>query len=572
MIKTEEESSSGPYHQMEDEHNLSEQAVGKDAPPVAAEDDSPADHQSKQRIAIVMAALSLCVFLAALDITIVSTALPEMVAHFKASDSAYSWIASSYLLANASCVPLWGRISDIWGRKPILMISVVLFLGGSLICGVAINVAMVIAGRAIQGVGSGGITVMANICVSDLFNVRRRSAYLGIFGATWAIAGAIGPIIGGAFTTYSTWRWCFYINLPIGGLSFFGLLFFLQLDTAPLTPLTTGLLAIDWIGLFLIVGATLMVLFGLEFGGSQYPWSSPTIICLLIFGLVTAGLFLLNEWKYARTPIIPITIFSDLYNLTILLINFCHATVFIGGCFYLPVYFQNVLLASSLMSGVYLLPLVVALSISSGFGGFYMRSTGRSREAICLGMLFTTLGYGLYIDLQSYASWPRIILFQVVAGLGIGPNFQATLIALQANTKPEELGRGTATFSFVRQLAAAVSVVVGSVVYGHVVSTKQGTMAAVLGDTLAGEIVEASTAAGAFVKMLPRGEEREVVLHSLTEALSWVWVLYTAVAGFGFLISLSLKDLRLGDATPIKDVEDSSVEDGHAVEMAKCRG
>lgn len=144
--------------------------------------------------------------------TIVSTALPEMVAHFKASDSAYTWIASSYLLANASCVPLWGRISDIWGRKPILMTVVALFLGGSLICGVAINVNMVIAGRAIQGVGSGGITVLANICVSDMFNVRRRSAYLGIFGATWAIAGAIGPIIGGAFTTYSTWRWCFYIN------------------------------------------------------------------------------------------------------------------------------------------------------------------------------------------------------------------------------------------------------------------------------------------------------------------------------------------------------------------------
>lgn len=144
--------------------------------------------------------------------TIVSTALPKIVAHFKASDSAYSWIASSYLLANASSVGLWGRLSDIWGRKPILSTSIILFLGGSLICALAINVNMLIAGRALQGVGSGGITVMANICVSDLFDVQRRSAYLGIFGATWAIAGAVGPIIGGAFTSYVTWRWCFYIN------------------------------------------------------------------------------------------------------------------------------------------------------------------------------------------------------------------------------------------------------------------------------------------------------------------------------------------------------------------------
>ncbi|GLA23938.1 hypothetical protein AnigIFM63326_010394 [Aspergillus niger] len=550
-VNTEQDPSPRPYQNLEEDHNLSnhfKHDLGKDASTEAAEDDFPTDHQSKQRVAVVMTSLSLCVFLAALDITIVSTALPEMVAHFKASDSAYTWIASSYLLANASCVPLWGRISDIWGRKPILMTVVALFLGGSLICGVAINVNMVIAGRAIQGVGSGGITVLANICVSDMFNVRRRSAYLGIFGATWAIAGAIGPIIGGAFTTYSTWRWCFYINLPIGGLAFFGLLFFLQLHTASLTPLKAGLLSLDWIGLGLIVGATLMLLFGLELGGSLYPWSSPTIICLIVFGVLTAGLFLIYESRIAQIPIIPTTLFSNRYNLIILLINFCHSTVFLGSCFYLPVYFQNILLASSLMSGVYLLPLVGALAISSGLAGFVMRTTGRSREAIILGMLLTTLGYGLFIDLPSTKSWPRIILFQIVAGLGIGPNFQATLIALQANTTPAELSRGTGTFSFVRQLAAAISVVVGSVLYARAVSGQRGSLAAVLGETVAQEIVEASTAAAAIVETLPVGEDRTVVFHALTAALRWVWVFYTAVAGVGFLLSLCLRDLRLGDA------------------------
>ncbi|OOG00389.1 hypothetical protein ASPCADRAFT_148 [Aspergillus carbonarius ITEM 5010] len=520
-VNAQQEPVPGSYQEIGEEYNLSEHAKhaeGKDAPADAAEDDFPAAHQSKQRIAVVMTALSLCVFLAALDITIVSTALPEM-------------IASSYLLANASCVPLWGRISDIWGRKLILMIVVVLFLGGSLICGVAINTAMVIAGRAIQGIGSGGITVLANICVSDMFNVRRRSAYLGIFGATWAIAGAIGPII-----------------VPIGGLAFFGLLFFLQLDTSPLTPFRTGLLSLDWIGLGLIVGATLMLLFGLELGGSLYPWSSATIICLLIFGVLTAGIFLVYEHRFARIPIIPTTLFSNRYNLIILLINFCHSTVFLGACFYLPVYFQNILLASSLLSGVYLLPLVLALAVSSGLAGFVMRTTGRSREAIILGMFLTTLGYGLFIDLPATKSWPRIILFQIVAGLGIGPNFQATLIALQANTTPAEMNRGTGTFSFVRQLAAAVSVVVGSVLYARAADGQRGAMAVVLGETVAQEIVEASTAAAAIVETLPVGEDRMVVFHALTAALRWVWVLYTAVAGVGFLISLCLKDVRLGDA------------------------
>ncbi|EED18288.1 efflux pump antibiotic resistance protein, putative [Talaromyces stipitatus ATCC 10500] len=546
-------------YQMEDGLDISERATTEAATSDPLQDeDSPADHQSKRRIAIVMAALSLCVFLAALDITIVSTALPKIVAQFKASDSAYSWIASSYLLANASFVPLWGRLSDIWGRKLILTTSVVLFICGSLMCGVARNVTTVIAGRAIQGVGSGGIIVLANLCVSDLFNVRRRSAYLGIFGATWAIAGAVGPIIGGAFTTYSTWRWCFYINLPIGGISLLSLLFFLKIDNN-LKSIVEGLRAIDWIGLVLIVGATLMFLLGLEFGGSEYPWASATVICLIIFGIVTAIIFGLNEWKVAPTPIIPISIFSNWYNFTVLVINFCHGMVFIGACFYLPVYFQNVLLATSLMSGVYLLPLVVALSISSGAAGFYMRTTGRSREVIILGMFLTTLGHGLYIDLKPYACWSRIIIYQIIAGLGIGPNFQATLIALQANTKPSELARGTATFSFVRQIAASVSVVAGSVVYGHIVSTKVELMAKVLGQRIATEIAVASTAAAGIIESLPGGEDRQFVFNVLTDALTYVWILYTAIAGFGFLISLTLKDLRLGD---VNRQESTEVEKG----------
>lgn len=239
-----------------------------------------------------------------------------------------------------------------------------------------------------------------------------------------------------------------------------------------------------------------------------------------------------------------------------LVINFCHATVFIGGCFYLSVYSQNVLLTGALLSGVYLLPLVAARSISSGAAGFYMRSTGCSREAIVLGVLFTTLGYGLYIDLKLYTSWPRIGIYQLIVGLGIGPNFQATLIALQANTKPTELSRATATFSFVRQLAAPVSAVVGSVVYGHVVSSKIDVMARVLGQQIATEIAVASTAVAGITESLPDGKEREIVFVALTDALRYVWMLYTAVAGVGFLISLTLKDLRLGDADADKPVED----------------
>ncbi|KAJ5777614.1 efflux pump antibiotic resistance protein [Penicillium odoratum] len=522
----------------DEEHGVTEKISKEDIP---EENVTHQDTPGKQRVVIILLGLGLSVFLAALDITIVSTALPEIVAHFKASDSAYSWIASSYLLANASSVGLWGRLSDIWGRKPILSISIILFLGGSLICALAINVNMLIAGRALQGVGSGGITVMANICVSDMFDVQRRSAYLGIFGATWAIAGAVGPVIGGAFTSYVTWRWCFYINLPVGGVAFLFLMFFLKIDTTK-KDLLDGLASIDWIGVGLVIAGTIMLLLGLEFGGDQFSWSSATVICLIVFGVVALILFGFYE-RFPSSPIIPLAVFNSRQNFTLLLVNFCHGAVFIGGCFYLPVYLQNVLLESSLMSGVLLLPLVGALAISSGLGGWYLRATGRFREVIIFGMFFTTLGYGLYMDLKPYASWPRIVLYQMIVGVGLGPNFQATLIALQANVLTSEMSQATAAFSLIRQLSASISVVVGTVIYNHEVAVRKARLVAALGYTFGTEIVAASTATSSITKELPV-DERQIVFDVVNKGLSYVWLLYLCISAFGLILACTLRNLH----------------------------
>ncbi|KAJ5720670.1 efflux pump antibiotic resistance protein [Penicillium malachiteum] len=494
-------------------HARDEELAASTVPEKFAEEDVPAenvtyqDNPSKQRIVIILLGLGLSVFLAALDITIVSTALPEIVAHFHASDSAYSWIASSYLLANAACVGLWGRLT----------------------------------GRALQGVGSGGITVMANICVSDLFDVQRRAAYLGIFGATWAIAGAVGPIIGGAFTTYVTWRWCFYINLPVGGIAFLFLMFFLKIDTTK-KNLLDGLAAIDWIGVGLVIAGTILLLLGLEFGGDQFAWSSATVICLIVFGIIALILFGIYE-RFPASPIIPLAVFSSRQNVALLLINFCHGVVFIGGCFYLPVYFQNVLLKSSIMSGVLLLPLVGALAVSSGLGGWYMRATGRFREVIIFGMFFTTLAYGLYLNLQPYASWSRIVLFQMVAGLGLGPNFQATLIALQANVSPTEMSQATAAFSLVRQIAASISVVVATVIYNYEVAARKAKLVAALGSTLAAEIVAASTSTASLTRGLP-DDEQDVIFEVITKGLWYVWLFFLCVSAFGLVLACTLRNLH----------------------------
>ena len=188
----------------------------------------------------------MCVLLAALDITIITTALPTISEYFH-SASGYTWIGSAYLLACSAATPTWGKISDIFGRKPIILTAIATFFLGSALCGAAKTIQMLIGGRVIQGIGGGGLITLVQICIADLFSMRSRSAYYGIIGMVWAFASGVGPILGGALVQRVSWRWCFYINLPIIGLVFFIILFFLKLNT-PKTPLIAGLKAIDWFG------------------------------------------------------------------------------------------------------------------------------------------------------------------------------------------------------------------------------------------------------------------------------------------------------------------------------------
>lgn len=368
--------------------------------------------------------------------------------------------------------------------------------------------------------------------------------YYGFFGATWAVAAALGPIVGGAFTTSVTWRWCFWLNLPVGGVSLAILIFFLHIES-PKTPFWAGMRSIDWTGTFLIIGGTLMFLFGLEFGGVNYPWSSPTVICLIVFGVFTWALAMFLEWKIAKFPIIPPRLFNEWYNVLILLVCFCHGFAFIASTYYLPLYFQTVLQASPIMSGVYVLPLVLSLAVASAVTGITMKKTGRFRELIIGGMLLLTLGYGLFIDLKPYASWPRIIIFQLIAGAGIGPNFQAPLVAFQANIRPADMATATATFGFVRQLATSMSVVLGTVVYQNVMSQQSGKLIASVGPETA-SIVSSSFAGSskALIESL-NPSQRKVILGAYTHALNRMWIFYTAIAAVGFILALFIRRREL---------------------------
>jgi EmrB/QacA subfamily drug resistance transporter len=515
----------------------------KAVPEHPKDDDDPYNGRSKGKVAVIMAALCMAVFLAALDVTIVTTALPTITEHF-GSASGYTWIGSAFLLANAASIPSWGKVSDIFGRKPMLLVANVIFMIGSLVAALSNSIGMLITARAVQGLGGGGLVILVNITIGDLFSLRTRGAFYGVIGGVWAIASSIGPIIGGAFTQSVSWRWCFWINLPLDGLAFFILLFFLDIET-PKTPFIEGLKAIDWVGSLLIVGATLMFLFGLQYGGETYPWDSATVICLILFGALTFALFILYEWKIPKYPVMPLSLFKSRTNIATLSVVFIHGVVFISGSYYLPLYFQAVRGATPILSGVYLLPTALALSFGSIGTGIFVKKTGAYLPPIYFGLFMMTLGYGLFVNFSANSNWGKLAMYQIIAGVGIGPLFQAPIIALQAHIHPRDIGTATATLGFIRQLATSTSVVIGQVVFQNAMSAKTPQLSASLGPALASRLSGSSAGANTqVINSLPQ-PQRDVVRVAFADSLQPMWIMYVVFSSLGLLAGFLIKKKTL---------------------------
>lgn len=491
--------------------------------------------RSSTQVALIMLALCFAVFLHALDTTIVTTALPTITEALH-SDATYQWIGSAYLLGVSATTIVWGKLSDIFGRRPAILAANITFFAGSLIAALSVDAAMLITARSLQGIGGAGLNVLANVCIGDLFSPRERGMYYGIVGGVWAVALSLGPVIGGAFTEYASWHWCFYINLPFCGIAFVIIFFFLNLET-PKTPFLDGMKAIDWVGVLLSLGSTLLFLLGLSFGGVSNPWRSATVICLIIFGFLGWAIFF--GWEISPVvnhPLLPVHIFIRISNLAVLGVCFVQSYVFIASAYYLPLYFQGALGASPILSGVYLLPTAISLSVASIGTGMYMRKTGQYIIPMYIGFFLQLLGYGLFISLGSEVNWSKIILYQVIAGLGVGPNFQAPMVALQSFIAPREVAAATSCFAFTRNLAGAVSIVIGQVVFQNQIKSRSHDIIAAVGPEVGNKLD--GPAAGAnvgLVKGLPH-TQRKVIHSAFADSLRDLWIMYTAVSVIALLI------------------------------------
>ncbi|KAK3290150.1 major facilitator superfamily-domain-containing protein [Chaetomium fimeti] len=525
--------------------NATKATGSQDGPSAAdAPDASEPPAHTPMELTLILIALCLAVFLAAIDSVIITPAMPTITKELNASDSGFAWIGSAYLLALSATSPFWSKVSDIFGRKPILIVANLIFLVGSLVAALSNSLEMLIAARAIQGTGGGGLITLVEISVGDMFSQRERGLFYGIYGAVWAVSTAIGPVIGGVFTERATWRWCFWFNLPFDGLSLIITIIFLHIHN-PKTPLVKGLKAIDWVGSVLIVGATLMFLIGLESGGVSHPWGSAFVICLIVFGVVAYVLFAVYE-RYARYPVIPKRIFAGLSRSCTFAVVFCHGAGFIAPIFFLPLYFQAALGATPIESGVWMLAIAISFTLSGIIMGIVIQRTGHYLWIIRGSMALFTLALGLMITYGPTRDWPRIIIFQILLAAGIGANMQTLVIAIQALVAPEDIGVATGTLNFVRNLATAMSVVLGQVIFQSMLGGHSGAMrsAGIPADVVS-RLVNGGAISGFGLTDGFTEPQRAAYATAFSDAMSKMWIFYTVLIFVGFVLSFGIRSKAL---------------------------
>lgn len=458
------------------------------------------------------------------------------------SATGYVWIGGAYLLAAAATGPVWSKCSDIWGRKPVLLGAVALFAAASVFAALSANMAMLIAGRALQGAASGGLMQLVTVVISDLFSVRRRSLYLGFVGFVWALAGSAGPLIGGAFTEYASWRWCFWINLPISGVTFILLLIFLDVHN-PRTKLVDGAKAIDWIGTVSILAITLLILVALDLGGAIFPWSSPKVVCLLVFGTLMIGFFVFTEKRLAKYPLMPLDVFKNQSNNATFLVAFAHSMVLIGMEYYLPLFFQSVQQASPLRSGLLILPLIVTQAVVEILAGVIIHRTGRYRESIWAGVTLMTLGTGLYIHFGTDTPVSVVVGLEIIGALGPALLFQGPMISIQNAVSQADTAAATASLGFIRSVAMSLSVVVGGVVFQNSMEARQSTIAATgLGESVLEALSGSQAAANVGITAsIQDGSQRQVVLEAFAWSMRNMFIMYTCLAAVAMIASAFIK-------------------------------
>jgi EmrB/QacA subfamily drug resistance transporter len=416
--------------------------------------------RSHSEIMVIIVALMLAMLLAALDQTIVSTALPRIAQDLNGL-SKLSWVVTAYLIASAVVTPLYGKISDQLGRKKVFQAAIIIFLVGSALCGLAQNMDQLIVFRALQGIGAGGLMALVFAIIGDIIPPRQRGRYQGYFGSVFAVASIAGPLLGGLFTDHLSWRWIFYINIPIGLVALSAIGARLHL------PVKKTEHRIDFLGAALLAGAIICIMLVTVLGGATYPWMSAPIYELLAGGLVFTGLFLLQE-RRAPEPVISLQLFkSDIFRVSSALSLLSGAVMF-GAIVFLPEYQQVVRGYSATKSGLLLLPLVGGMLVAMISSGRIITKIGRYRMFPIIGTAITALGIWLFSHIALNTPQLTLSVWMVVLGVGIGLYMQVLTLAVQNSVDRKDMGTATSVVTFFRSMGSSF----GTAIFGAILTAR----------------------------------------------------------------------------------------------------
>ncbi|MZF87461.1 MDR family MFS transporter [Streptomyces sp. SID5643] len=503
--------------------------------------------QVSGNVLVSIGALLLGMLLAALDQTIVSTALPTIVSDLGGLDH-LSWVVTAYLLAATAATPLWGKLGDQYGRKRLFQTAIVIFLVGSALCGAAQDMAQLIAFRAVQGLGGGGLIVLSMAIVGDLVSPRERGRYQGLFGAVFGATSVLGPLLGGLFTQHLSWRWVFYVNLPVGVVALAVIAAVLHI------PRTARRHVIDYLGTFLIAAVATCLVLVASLGGTTWAWGSWQIVGLAVLGVVLAVAFVAVE-RRAAEPVLPLKLFRVRTFTLAAVISFVVGFAMFGAMTYLPTFLQVVQGISPTMSGVHMLPMVLGLLLASTASGQIVSRTGRWKVFPIAGTGVTTLGLLLLHQLDEHSSTAELSGFFFVFGLGLGLVMQVLVLIVQNAVPYEDLGVATSGATFFRSIGASF----GVAVFGTVFAGRLGEQLtdAFRGATLPpGVSVDALEADPRGIAALPPGL-RPPALHAYAVSITDVFLYAAPVALLGFVLAWFLKEDRLRGSVTAPDVTET---------------
>jgi EmrB/QacA subfamily drug resistance transporter len=493
---------------------------------------------------VIFSALILVILLASLDQTIVSTALPTIVGDLGGL-SHLSWVVTAYLLASTVTGPVYGKLGDQYGRKRVLQIAIVIFLVGSALCGIAQNMTELIAFRGLQGLGAGGLLVTTIAVVGDIIPPRDRGRYQGIFGAVFGVSTVIGPLLGGFFVDNLSWRWIFYVNLPIGAVSLFVIAaaFNVQAERVAHT--------VDYLGAVLLAGSLSSIVLFTSLGGNTYAWASAPIIVMAVLGAVLLVAFCFAEQR-AVEPILPLALFRNRIFTVTSAIGFIIGLALFGSVTYLPLFLQIVRSKSPTASGLQLTPMMGGLLITSVVSGQLISRFGRYRPFPIAGTALVTVAMVLLTGLNIHSSTLSTSAYMVVLGLGLGMVMQVLVIAVQNAVDYKYLGVATSGSVLFRQVGGSIGIAIFGAIFANRLKTN-------LAHSLPPGTHAPSSPTPSIVKHLPPAVH-EKYITAFSSALHPVFVVAAFAGGLSFLLTWLLREVPLRKTTGEQPVPVEAME------------